>query len=83
MATLAACTEDIVIDLEEGVKIVTCTRCGETVTGNPAELVPGYEAQHCPKCGLVHEGRTGIFVQDGLYCKIVGFFHSILAIFKR
>ena len=46
-------------------------------------MIPGYTANRCPKCNLIHEGRTGIFVQDGLYCKVVGFFRSIINFFKN
>ena len=58
----------------------TCSRCGETVTEKPGNVGLTHV---CEKCGLIHEGRTGIFVQDGLYCKIIGFFRSIFKMFSR
>ena len=57
----------------------TCSRCGQRVTARPSEVGLTHI---CPKCGLVHEGRTGIFVEDGLYCKIMSFFRKIFSIFK-
>ena len=69
--------------VENSVATGTCSRCGETFTANPAEVIPGYTANRCPKCNLVHEGRTGIFVQDGLYCKVIGFFRSIINFIKN
>ena len=56
----------------------TCSRCGQVVETTPAAAGITHK---CEKCGLIHEGRTGIFVQDGLYCKIIGFFRRILHMF--
>ena len=55
-----------------------CSRCGQEVTTSPSEAGLAHK---CDKCGLVHEGRTGIFVQDGFYCKLIGFFRKILHMF--
>ncbi|MBQ6420576.1 MAG: hypothetical protein IJK02_05850 [Clostridia bacterium] len=66
---------------EGGVAYGTCDRCGEELTDTPSAV--GLEPERCEKCGLIHEGRTGIFVYNGLYCKIVGFFRSIIKLFKK
>ena len=66
--------------LEGANAVGTCSRCGETVTEKPGNVGLTHI---CEKCGLIHEGRTGIFVQDGLYCKIIGFFRSIFKMFSR
>ena len=75
---------------KEGTRIFTCTLCGHEETETLAKLQhedknnDGYcdngcgqmmtGGNHCKYCGKIH---------DGLFGWLVGFFHSILAIFKR
>lgn len=84
-------TKDIAPTCEkEGTRIFTCTLCGHVETQSIAKLDhndkdnDGYcdngcgqmmtGGNHCKYCGKIH---------DGLFGWLVGFFHSILAIFKR
>ncbi|MBR0066334.1 MAG: hypothetical protein IJQ00_01960, partial [Kiritimatiellae bacterium] len=74
--------------IEEGaVRRTNCTVCGaemveplnpETPTNPDQPATPSGEK--CPKCGLIDEGRTGIFVEGGLYCRLVG---AIRKLFKK
>lgn len=60
----------------------TCTRCGE----KDPNYVPDsgtVTSEKCPKCGMNHNGRTGLWKQDGLFCKIIGFFRSLFRGFGR
>ncbi len=61
-----------------------CTRCGETdpnyVPPTPADNT---SSQKCEKCGLNHNGRTGLWKQDGFFCKIIGFFRSLFRGFGK
>ncbi len=75
---------------KEGTRIYTCRICGHVETETLAKLDhndkdnDGYcdngcgqmmtGGNHCKYCGKIH---------DGLFGWLVGFFHSILAIFKR
>ena len=75
--------------VEDGsVRRTNCTVCGaemvEPLNQEPTqpEQPATPSGERCPKCGFVHEGRTGIFVEDGLYCKVVGFFRKIVKGFK-
>lgn len=84
-------TKDIAPTCEkEGTRIFTCTLCGHEETETLAKLQHEDKnndgkcdngcgqmmtgGNHCKYCGKVH---------DGLFGWLVGFFHSILAIFKR
>ena len=70
-----------------------CTRCDYSETrdkaddgsgsGSSGEETPTATGERCPKCGFNHANRTGIFVEDGLYCRIVSFFRRILSIFRK
>ncbi len=58
-----------------------CTRCGEA----DPNYVPGTaptSSDKCEKCGLNHNGRTGLWKQDGLFCRIIGFFRNLFKMFK-
>ena len=59
-------------DYQNGV----CTRCGA-----PDPATQG--SSECSKCGLNHQGRTGLWKEDGLICKIVAFFRNLFKIFSR
>ena len=65
-------------DYQNGV----CTRCGEK---DPNFVPDGGTAtsEKCPKCGMNHNGRTGLWKQDGLFCKIIGFFRNLFKGFGR
>ena len=84
-------TKDIAPTCEkEGTRIFTCTLCGHEETETLAKLQHEDKnndgkcdngcgqmmtgGNHCKYCGKIH---------DGLFGWLVGFFHSILAIFKR
>ena len=59
----------------------TCTRCG---AADP-NYTPGSDSSSsdkCEKCGLNHNGRTGLWKQDGLFCRIIGFFRNLFKMFK-
>lgn len=64
-----------------------CTRCGAAEPENPSDpgtTPSGNEGQElCEKCGLNHNGRTGLWKQDGIICKIVAFFRNIFKMFSR
>lgn len=55
----------------------TCTRCGQA---DPSATAA---SQICAKCGLNHTGRTGLWKQDGFFCKLISFFRNIFSIFQR
>ena len=38
-------------------------------------------SEKCSKCGLNHNGRTGLWKQDGFFCKIIGFFKNLFKMF--
>ena len=76
----------------DGQEVRECTVCHQTETKNgeggddepttdpenPSTPTP----ERCPKCGLIHEGRTGMFKQGRLYCKLVSFIRRLLGVYK-
>ena len=76
----------------DGQEVRECTVCHQTETknGEGGEDEPSTDPENptvvtgekCPKCGLIHEGRTGIFKAGGLYCKIVSFIRRITGAYK-
>ena len=64
-----------------------CDRCGEII--DPSQIEPDTPTPSdqggsvCPKCGLNHQGRSMIWKEDGLICKIVSFFRRIFSVFSR
>lgn len=56
-----------------------CTNCGE-----PESIIPGEPttSNRCSKCGLNHNGRTGLWKQDGFLCKLIGFFRNLFGLNK-
>ena len=56
-----------------------CTRCGEPDPNYNPGASQGSEK--CEKCGLNHNGRTGLWKQDGFFCKIISFFRNLFKIF--
>lgn len=53
-----------------------CTQCGQAEPTTP-DTPATPTSEKCPKCGLNHNGRTGLWKQDGLFCRIIAFFRSI------
>ncbi len=60
-----------------------CTRCGETDPNYVPPTPADSGSEKCEKCGLNHNGRTGLWKQDGFFCKLLGFFRSIIKLFSR
>ena len=65
-------------DYQNGV----CTRCGAT-DPNYVPEGPTVTSEKCPKCGMNHNGRTGLWKQDGFFCRIIGFFRNIFKVFSK
>ena len=63
-----------------------CVRCGEADPNynpdTPTEPSTPATSEKCEKCGLNHNGRTGLWKQDGFFCKLLGFFRSIFKMFR-
>jgi len=59
-----------------------CTRCGEA-DPNYAPEGSTVTSEKCEKCGLNHNGRTGLWKQDGLFCRIIGFFRNLFKGFGK
>jgi hypothetical protein len=59
-----------------------CTQCGQAEPTEPETPVTP-ASEKCPKCGLNHNGRTGLWKQDGFFCKIIGFFRSLFRGFGK
>jgi len=66
--------------LEGGNVRFTCEICGTEIECNPSEV--GLPDTGCEKCGLHHQASSVLFKYNGFYCKLVGFFRSILAKFQ-
>lgn len=66
-------------DYQNGV----CTRCGEADPNYVPGATPSTGSEKCEKCGLNHNGRTGLWKQDGILCKIIAFFRNIFKVFSR
>ena len=59
-----------------------CTQCGQAEPAQDTPSTPS-TSERCEKCGLNHNGRTGLWKQDGLFCRIIAFFRNIFKIFSR
>jgi hypothetical protein len=86
-AVCTVCGETITIGTEPALghhyENGVCTNCGEADPGYTPDtpVTPGSEK--CEKCGLNHNGRTGLWKQDGFFCKIIGFFRNLFKVFSR
>lgn len=59
-----------------------CTQCGQAEPSTP-DTPDTPASEKCEKCGLNHNGRTGLWKQDGLFCRILSFFRNIFKMFSR
>ena len=64
---------------EQGV----CTRCGEPDPSYSPDTPPAPTSEKCSKCGLNHNGRTGLWAENGLFCRIIAFFRNIFKVFNK
>ncbi len=60
-----------------------CENCGQPEPSSSDDSGSTVTSEKCPKCGLNHNGRTGLWKQDGLFCKIIAFFRNLFGFFKR
>lgn len=67
--------------LEGGMVRFTCTVCGTEIKTEPSAV--GLPDTGCEKCGIHHRDGSKLFEYNGFYCKLVGFFRSLLAKFKK
>ncbi|MCH5197583.1 MAG: hypothetical protein J1E34_01645 [Oscillospiraceae bacterium] len=56
-----------------------CVNCGE-----PENVISDDTptSSKCSKCGLNHNGRTGLWKENGLLCKFIAFFRSLFGLNK-
>jgi hypothetical protein len=64
-------------DYENGI----CTRCGEPeptdTPDTPDTPSQPSGSEKCSKCGLNHNGRTGLWRENGFFCRIIAFFRNL------
>lgn len=66
--------------VEGGAAKFTCPVCGQDIVCNPTEV--GLPDEGCENCGLHHKDDSMLFKYNGFYCKLVGFFRSIIKWFQ-
>ena len=66
-----------------------CTVCGQADPdynpgGSDTPDTPSTPAtsEKCSKCGLNHNGRTGLWKENGFFCKIIAFFRNLFGMFR-
>lgn len=81
-AEVAATGHNITWELVDGIACGTCANCNEQFEADPEDVGIEIEVPDCEKCGSKHTDTSGLFKEDGLFCKIIAFFRSIVNFFK-